>query len=116
VGARLIEAHLEIRGAAVPATWAGGDLYQALVPSSGSTITFRACATDQAGNQGCSEEITANVPEDPVIDSAGACSLSHPRKSDEPLVLFGVGLLGLALWAARRRAVRKASGSTSGLS
>jgi MYXO-CTERM domain-containing protein len=61
VGPRLREAHIQLTegGQSITATWMGGDLYRAVVPTPDVGIYhFKACATDAAGNAGCGEELS----------------------------------------------------------
>jgi hypothetical protein len=59
VGPRLQQAYLEVQGAPVPARFAGGDLFRAVIDvPAGEKVVYRACAVDMAGNKACSAEIT----------------------------------------------------------
>lgn len=65
-GPRLRDVSVEIvqvgSSAPVPARFMGGDLFRAVLDAKeGATVTWRACATDWAGNAGCSQDQTFTV-------------------------------------------------------
>jgi MYXO-CTERM domain-containing protein len=96
VGPRLSAVRLEVEsGASLAATWAGGDLYQALVPDTGN-VRVRACAADIAFNSACSEFVTISEapPIDPVNPPAAGCSVEGGRSGSPGWILLAlVGLL-----------------------
>ncbi|MCC6558645.1 MAG: VCBS repeat-containing protein [Polyangiaceae bacterium] len=59
IGPRLSEAVVEVTspgGGSAPARFVGGDLFRAVIHvGPGQKVTYRACATDVAGNRACSE-------------------------------------------------------------
>lgn len=101
IGPRLSEVHLEvIGGASFPASFAGGDLYQALIPAS-DPLTVRACATDAAGNTGCGAEVI--LFEEPNVNppEAGGCSVPGSQESGN-LWLFSFIFVGGLLYRRKR--------------
>jgi MYXO-CTERM domain-containing protein len=59
IGPRLRQAYLEVNGNLTPARFVGGDLFLGVIAvPPGVTTTYRACAVDAAGNQGCSADVT----------------------------------------------------------
>lgn len=62
-GPRLQRANFVVGGQEIVATFVGGDLFQAELPAApeGTTVAFTACATDLAGNEGCSPEQSYTV-------------------------------------------------------
>jgi hypothetical protein len=116
-GPRLREAHLDVSGAAFPATFMGGDLFRAPFPAAlGDSVTYRACATDAAGNAACSEPRSFRVgaggagastgqggdgaPPDASDEGCGCRVNGAPMRDRGPTGLFAIALVGLAL---RRR-------------
>ncbi len=93
-GPRIEEAHVELSGAAsgnVPARWIGGDLFLTdPLPAftNPGTVTYRACATDLAGNAACGTEASFVVFGSEVDDGGGGCGCATARSS------------GSAPWAA----------------
>lgn len=94
-------------------TFSGGDVFRAVLPKAESTgpASWRACATDRAGNEGCSAPQSYVVEGTPPGETSGsgggdgasedgcACSAS-PRSTT-----FGaIAVIALALAALRRRA------------
>ena len=102
VGPRLSDVHLEIiGGASIAATFAGGDLHQALVPVS-DALTVRACATDVAGNTACGAPVA--ISEDVVVTPPpqGGCSVPGSQESSS-LWLFSFVFVGGLLYRQKRR-------------
>ncbi len=67
IGPRLARVSLETDGKPVLATFVGGDLFRASFPIGAAPLEYRACATDVAGNTGCSDVVR-------VVPSAGGCA------------------------------------------
>jgi hypothetical protein len=102
IGPRLSDVHLEIiGGASIAATFAGGDLYQALVPASES-LTVRACATDVAGNSACGAEVVISEELDINPPKVGGCSVPDSQESGS-LWLFSFVFVGGLLCSKRRQ-------------
>jgi hypothetical protein len=74
-GPRLRQASIEITSgmtATFPARFIGGDFFRAVIHvESGQTVTYRACATDWAGNSACSSDITFTTGGTPGTGGAG---------------------------------------------
>jgi hypothetical protein len=102
VGPRLLDAHIEVVGGATfPATFAGGDLFQVLVPVV-SPLTVRACATDDAGNSACSADTILNE-EEPNVNppKVGGCSVENSQ-DNSGLWLMAFVWVGVVLSIKRK--------------
>ncbi|MCA9716105.1 MAG: VCBS repeat-containing protein [Myxococcales bacterium] len=93
-GPRLLEASVEyeLDGEAQPAltAWAmGGDLFVAEFPGlqAAAVVTYRACATDLAGNVGCAEEQSFTVQDEPGTTASG--SSGDPSETGDPSTTDG---------------------------
>lgn len=55
------------------ALFVGGDLFRAVLPAypEGTTVTYTACATDVAGNEGCAAAVTYTVGQPPGTGGGG---------------------------------------------
>jgi MYXO-CTERM domain-containing protein len=81
-GPRLRKASLETETEVIPAVFVGGDLFRAMLHIGSAPITYRACATDWAGNRGCSAPVTF-VPQG-ARARGSSCASSHASCSSRP--------------------------------
>ena len=90
VGPRLKEATLEVDGTPTRARFVGGDLFRAKVHIGDGPVSYRACATDAAGNHACGDAV-----------------MFTPRRSRSALIVISALALGVLLGVAfaRRRLV-----------
>ncbi len=90
-GPRLAKVAIETGGHSVMATFVGGDLFRTSFHPGSHRIEYRACATDVAGNTGCSDLVSA-VPESGGCARLG-CAVP-PYVSDEggvgPWLMFSI--------------------------
>jgi hypothetical protein len=92
--------------------WYGEHLWRGELPSAAGAFTYQVCATDAAGNQGCSAEQTTGSSGDtdggPALDAAtpggtdggGGCCGAAPRATPGALL---AALVLAALGLRRRR-------------
>jgi hypothetical protein len=133
VGPRLGAAYVEWTGSGaaqdVALTFVGGDLFRAVLPARGApgSVSWRACASDRAGNSGCSPPKTYEASEGNVNPGTGgtpsgqtvnpgtggkkhgcSCDVVASRSAALPSAVIGALLLAL-----RRRRRRRATGCGS---
>jgi len=98
---------VEVAGTEVDLVWYGEYLWRSPSMANG---TFRVCAKDRRGNQGCSDDAPvtgdgANVGDDagvqPPGGGGGGCCETGSRPAGS--LLLGLGVLGLLLRRTRRR-------------
>ena len=85
----------DLDGEKQPAMWMGGDLFRVEWELGNGPHTFRACATDPAGNEACSSEQSFSVGGE---DGKG-CGCGHSASAGW---FWALGALGIAIRGQRR--------------